>query len=109
MSSIQDLQARAIAVQQKYRELNKKQGHDAWDVKDYAMGLAGDVGDLMKLVMAKDNKRAADDLDAKLTHELMDVLWCIFVLAKEYNIDIDTAFTKAMDELDARIRESTNE
>jgi NTP pyrophosphatase (non-canonical NTP hydrolase) len=103
MSELKDLQKQAMAIRQKYAELNKKDGHDAWAGKDYAMGFAGDFGDLMKLVMAKENMRYIDDVDAKLKHELADCLWSILVLAEHYQVDLDTEFQNTMKELDTRI------
>jgi len=106
MSNIQDLQKRAHEIRQKYNQLNAEHGHEAWDSKAYAMGFVGDVGDLLKLVMAKENLRTlkgVDNVDAKLAHELGDCLWALFVIAASYDIDLEAAFLKTMDELDVRI------
>lgn len=105
MSDLKDLQKRALDVRQKYNQLNEEHGHEKWDGKAFAMGFVGDVGDLLKLVMAKSNLRDAKggDVDAKLQHELGDCLWSLFVLAGYYEIDLEAVFLKTMDELDARI------
>jgi NTP pyrophosphatase (non-canonical NTP hydrolase) len=103
MSDLKDLQKQARDIRQKYAELNMKQGHNQWGGKDYAMGFAGDFGDLMKLVMAKEKMRQIDDVDAKLKHELSDCLWSLLILANEYEIDLDTEFKKTMSELETRI------
>jgi NTP pyrophosphatase (non-canonical NTP hydrolase) len=101
--NISELQKRAMDVRQRYAALNQKDGHDVWDAKAYAMGFAGDFGDLMKLVMAKENLRHVDDVDAKLRHELADCLWCLLVLAEKYQVNLEDAFLHTMDELDKRI------
>jgi NTP pyrophosphatase (non-canonical NTP hydrolase) len=103
MSNLKDLQQRAMAIRQKYAELNKKDGNNQWGPKDYAMGFAGDFGDLMKLVMAKENMRQIEGVDQKLKHELSDCLWSLLVLAEHYDVDLGTEFDKTMKELDARI------
>lgn len=103
MSSLVDLQTRAQAIRQKYDELNKKDGHKKWDGVDYAAGFVGDVGDLVKLVMAKEGKRRGNDVDAKLRHELGDCLWSLLVIAGYYEIDLEEAFHATMDELDERL------
>ncbi len=103
MTNFQDLQQRALEIRKKYETLNTQSGHDAWRAKEYMMGFVGDVGDLMKLVMAKENLRDIDDVDEKLAHELSDCLWCLFVLADRYNIDLAAAFKNTMQELDDRI------
>ena len=59
----QELKNRAKAIQGKYKEFNTKNGQDEWDASAYTQGLVGDVGDLMKLVMARNNLRKAEDLD----------------------------------------------
>jgi len=103
MSDIADLLQRAQDVRQKYNELNAKDGHEAWGGKEYAMGFVGDVGDLLKIVMAKEHLRRMDDVDTKLAHELSDCLWSVLVLADNYGVDIEKEFLKTMDELDQRI------
>ncbi|HSX33817.1 MAG TPA: MazG nucleotide pyrophosphohydrolase domain-containing protein [Candidatus Saccharimonadales bacterium] len=103
MSDLKDLQVRAIEISNKYAELNKKRGNNPWGPKDRAMGFVTDVGELMELVMAKENMRDIDDVDAKLKHELADCLWSILVLAGNYQIDLEAAFMQTMDELTERI------
>lgn len=106
MNDLKDLQKRALDIRLKYAELNKKDGHDAWAGKEYAMGFAGDFGDLMKLVMAKENLRGIDDVDKKLAHELSDCLWSLLVLANHYSVNLEHEFLKTMDELEVRIANS---
>ncbi len=106
MNNLQDLQVRALEVRQKYTELNKKDGHETWDGKAFAMGFVGDVGDLVKLVMAKSNLRHIDDEDKKLKHELADCFWSLLVLASYYEVDLGAEFLKTMDELETRIAEA---
>jgi NTP pyrophosphatase (non-canonical NTP hydrolase) len=105
MSDISKLQQRAMKVRQLYSQLNSKDGHDQWSGKEYAMGFVGDVGDLLKLVMAKENLRHMDDLDTKLAHELADCLWSVLVLSTYYEVDIEKEFMKTMEQLEARISE----
>lgn len=106
MSTLDDLQRRAMAIRQAYNELNKAHEHNTWAGKDYAMGFVGDVGMLMKLVMAKENMRGVKgggDATAKLKHELGDCLWSLFVIAEHYDINLEEAFLGTMDELETRI------
>lgn len=103
MSDLQALQNRAIEIQQKYRLLNSQNGHGVWDVSAYTQGLVGDVGDLMKLIMARENLRSADDIDHKISHELSDCLWSILVIASELHIDLSDAFNRNMNDLEERI------
>jgi NTP pyrophosphatase (non-canonical NTP hydrolase) len=54
----------------------------------------GDVGDLAKLVQAKEGIREIANVDEKLAHELADCLWCVLVLANKYHIDLEGAFPR---------------
>lgn len=104
MSDIEDFKKRVLVIRDIYDELGAKLRNNTWDAKDYAMGFVGDVGDLMKLVAAKEGVRAGEDIDRKLAHELVDCLWSVLILAEHYGIDIDKEFTKNMDELEDRLR-----
>jgi NTP pyrophosphatase (non-canonical NTP hydrolase) len=67
------------------------------------LGLAGDVGDLAKLVQAHEGVRQIDDADEALRHELADVLWAVIVIADRCGIELEAAFTETMDALDAAL------
>jgi len=108
MSDITELQKRALKVRELYTQLNHKDGHESWGGKEYAMGFVGDVGDLLKLVMAKEKLRDTPDVDAELAHELADCLWCVFVLADHYGVNIEKEFIKTMGELEVRISGATS-
>lgn len=103
MSDLNDLQKQAQEIRQKYDELNAKDGHTKWGGIDYTAGFVGDVGTLMKLVMAKDGKRRGDNVDEALRHELGDCLWSLLVIAHHYDIDLENAFKGTMSELEARL------
>lgn len=104
MSDLADLQEKAQEIRRKYDELNAKDGHSKWAGIDYTAGFVGDVGDLMKLVMAKDGKRHGEDVDAKLKHELGDCLWSLLVIANHYGVSLEDAFNTTMTELDERLK-----
>ncbi len=98
------LAARARRVRQLYAKLEKQRGGRPWTCAELAQGFVGDLGDLMKLLMAKEGVRAAANLDARLRHEFGDCLWSLLVLADAYGVDLENAFLQTMDELEARIR-----
>jgi NTP pyrophosphatase (non-canonical NTP hydrolase) len=68
-----------------------------------AIGFVGDVGDLMKLVMAHAGVRTTADADSKLAHELADCLWAVLVLAWLYEINLEEIFIQTMSELEGHI------
>jgi NTP pyrophosphatase (non-canonical NTP hydrolase) len=103
MSDLKDLMARAEEIREKYQAKNARGGKTAWGIRDYAMGFVGDVGDLQKLVMAKENLRDIENLDEKLAHELADCLWSILVIANYYGLDLEKEFKNTMDTITHRI------
>ncbi len=104
---IQELQKRAGEIRDLYEQLNLKERGVTWTRLQLAQGFVGDVGDLQKIVMAKEGLRAMDDVDAKLEHELADCLWSILVLAQKYDVDLEKGFLKTMNDLEKRITMSS--
>jgi NTP pyrophosphatase (non-canonical NTP hydrolase) len=94
----------AKEIKEAYAALNQRSGHRVWGPTEYAQGLVGDVGDLVKLVMAKEHFRAADNLEEKLAHELGDCLWSLLILADSLGMDLERAFLQTMEELRQRTR-----
>ncbi len=93
------LTERALEIRAKYAEFEQQHYGRSWTRAELAQGFVGDVGKLMKLIMAKEGIRKYSDVDNKLEHEFADCLWSILVLAWLYEIDIESAFLKTMDEL----------
>ncbi|HYG83847.1 MAG TPA: MazG nucleotide pyrophosphohydrolase domain-containing protein [Verrucomicrobiae bacterium] len=105
----EQLMARAIDIRKRYDELNASKYGDAWNGHQLALGFVGDVGDLAKIIMAKDGLRDIDgDVDEKLAHELADCLWSVLVLAHRYGVDIEKEFLNTMDHLEQRIAAEVN-
>lgn len=100
---MKDLIQKAVKVRKKYGELEMKKYGKQRTTSQVAQGFVGDVGDLMKLVMAKDGIKEIDNMDKKLEHELADCLYSIFVLADKYNIDLEKSFLSTINELTERI------
>jgi NTP pyrophosphatase (non-canonical NTP hydrolase) len=109
MSNLTDLQKRAVDIRHKYDKMAAKQGRAPWGSKERAMGFVTDMGELMELIMAKENLRDVEDVDAKLAHELADCLWSILNIADYYNVDLEKAFATTMKELDERIARAMHE
>lgn len=101
---LSELATLATEVRDHYAELQIADGHKAWGVAERMAGFVGDVGDLSKLIMAKQGlRRGPENIDEALAHELSDTLWCVLVIADELGIDIEAAFVHAMEELHERI------
>lgn len=91
---------RALTIRKKYREYEIQEYGAAWTNEELALGFVGDVGDLVKLVMAQNGRRRIPDLQNKLDHELVDCLWSVIVLAEMHGVDLEKAFTKTMNDLE---------
>jgi NTP pyrophosphatase (non-canonical NTP hydrolase) len=96
----QQLVERARHVRQLYAEHERRTAGAEWSTTDLALGLVGDVGDLVKLVQAKEGLRNVGDVDLKLAHELADCLWSLIVLADRLGIDLQLAFVETLDGLE---------
>ena len=79
----------------------------AWTAEQVMQGFVGDVGDLMKLVMARQGLRTIPDADVKLGHELADCLWSVLVLARLYEVDLESEFVRMIDEISRRLETSS--
>ncbi|MFN8486124.1 MAG: MazG nucleotide pyrophosphohydrolase domain-containing protein [Caldilineaceae bacterium] len=97
--NLRELTQRAMEIRQRYAALELAKYGRAWTEEEIALGFVGDVGDLMKLIMAHNGIRAIPNAEEKLSHELADCLWAILVLAEMGNVDLEQAFLHTMDEL----------
>lgn len=103
VTEFDEIRERALAVRRRYAEVERRTYGREWNGEELALGLVGDVGDLVKLVQAKEGVRLVDDVDARLAHELADCLWSVLVLADRYGVDLERAFAATMDELEERL------
>lgn len=95
------LSERAMQIRECFARYEQRRTGRTWTREEIAQGFVVDVGDLMKLVMAKAGARRVEgDVDAKLAHELSDCLWSVLVLAKLYGCDLEREFLRTMDELE---------
>lgn len=106
--SLAALTARAHDIRALYATQARRAGTPVWGPAELAQGFVGDVGDLMKLVMAKEGLRPAQaqNLDAALAHELADCLWSILLLADAYQVKLEPAFLATMRELERKLTPS---
>src|SRR3989338_1570084 len=102
-----DIIKRARVIRKAYAELNSREGGKVWGASEYAQGLVGDVGDLMKLIMAKKGFRfsAEENVGVALKHELADCLWAVFMIADELGINLEKEFCSTMRKLKNKITE----
>ena len=89
-----------MQIRQCFAAYEQRRTGRTWTREEIMQGFVVDVGDLMKLVMAKAGARLVDDVDKKLVHELSDCLWSVLVLARLYDVDLEKEFLKTMAELE---------
>lgn len=103
----QDIIKRARVIRKAYNALNFREGNKVWSASEYVQGLVGDVGDLMKLIMAKKGFRfsAEENVNAALKHELADCLWGVLTIADELGINLEKEFIATTNKLENKITE----
>ena len=101
-----EMAARAVRVRERYAAYEVARYGRAWTAQEVALGLVGDVGDLMKLVQARSGVRDIPEAEAKLAHELADCLWSVMVLAQMHGVDLEAAFGRTTDELEAQLAQA---
>ena len=98
------LSARALEIREHFAAMERSHAGRPWTREVVMQGFVGDVGDLMKLVMAKSGIRTVPDADRKLAHELSDCLWSVLVLARLYDVDLEREFLRTMDGIEQKLR-----
>ena len=100
---------RAKQIRERYENYEKSQYGRAWTDEEIALGFVGDVGDLVKLIQARNGVRHIPDVHTALEHELADCLWSVIVLAQAYDVDLERAFTHTMDILERNLSQIEDE
>jgi NTP pyrophosphatase (non-canonical NTP hydrolase) len=97
---LQEATRRALEIRRGFERYEERTYGRRWTLEDLTLGFVGDVGDLAKLVQAKQGVRAVPDGPTRLEHELADCLWSLLVIAHECGVDIESAFSTTMAELE---------
>ena len=71
-----------------------------------AEGFAGDVNNLVKLVMAEHGQRQIANSKEKLDAQLAHCLWSVVVLANMHSVNLESSFMEAMDRLENHLLET---
>jgi len=74
--------------------------------EDIAQGFAGDVNNLVKLVIAEHGRHVITNSKEKLEAQLAHCLWSVIVLGKMHDIDLEQSFMEAMDRLENHLLET---
>jgi len=94
----------AVRIKKLYSEYEEKNFGRKWSKEELFIGFVSDMGDLSRLVLAKEGVMRIENLEEKIGHEISDCLWAILLLANEYNINIEEVFLKNMEALEKKIK-----
>lgn len=97
----------AILLRQRFAEAAERKGQRGWTREEVMQGFVGDVGDLMKLTMARAGIREIPGAEQKLGHELADCLWSVLVLAKLYEVDLEKEFAQMVSDISTKLAVTT--
>lgn len=103
------LTKKAREIKLKYDELNIKRGKKSWGAREFAQGLVGDVGDLTKLLLAKDGFMREENIDEKIIHEIFDCFWSVLIIADELGINLEKEFFEQAEILNNKVGKLLNE
>ncbi|MDD4938429.1 MAG: MazG nucleotide pyrophosphohydrolase domain-containing protein [Candidatus Shapirobacteria bacterium] len=91
--------SKAVLLRNDFLKYEMKNYGKNWDINNIAQGFVGDVGDLMKLILAKEGLRKIENVDEKIAHELADCLWSVLVITSFYKVDLESSYLKMINEL----------
>ena len=94
----------AIRIKKLLTEYEEKKFGRKYTSVEVYLSLISDVGDLSRLILAKNGVRNVPNLTKKIDHEFSDLLWAVLVLANEYEVDIEEAFFRNMRKLEEEIK-----
>lgn len=103
---LQKIIHRAMDLRRQYEKRETElYGSPATSV-DIAEGFAGDVKNLVKLILAEQGQGEIANSKEKLEAQLAHCLWSVVVLAQMHHVDLETSFVEAMDRLEAHLLET---
>ncbi len=97
--TVAEFRQQARELRELFAKFEQQKGVKKWSREIILQGFIGDVGDLTKLCMATDGYRLIPNTKQKLAHELSDCLWSILTLAEMYDVDIEDAYLKTVQQL----------
>ncbi|MEI8339402.1 MAG: hypothetical protein WCF94_01935 [bacterium] len=100
---IKELIDKAVHVQELYHNFEDKKSFKHWNTEQTYNALVSDVGDLGRLVLAKEGYREDDGADKSLEHELAEILMATLVLTEHYKIDLEKAYLNEVDRLEGEL------
>ena len=101
--NLHELTEKVLHIEALYAERKKETSAKQWTAEETYAGMVSDMGDLGRLVLAKEGFREMPDTEKNLPHELAELLYAILLLANRYNIDLSKAFLDEIARLQQRL------
>ena len=99
-----DLVRVVLETRQLFERYEEKSLGKKWGNEELLVGLVTDVGDLARIVLAKEGYRSINgDVDMALRHELADCLWVIIILSEKYKVDLPSAVLEMSKDIKKKI------
>ena len=102
----QKLIHRAMDLRRQYEIKETELYGSPYTSQEIAQSFAGDVNNLVKLILAEHGERQIANSKEKLEAQLAHSLWSVIVLSKIHKVDLETAFMEAMDRLETHLLEA---
>lgn len=101
-----DLVKTVMKTRKLLEKFEQKSTGKQWGNEELLIGLVTDVGDLARLVLAKEGYRSVGkNLDKALRHELADCFWAIIVLAEKYKVNLPEALQEMSSDLQEKLKD----
>ncbi len=105
-----DAVARSMRIRKLYNELEQRKHGGPWTNQEDVIGFVHDVGELGRMVMAAEGRwMHQGDLPNDLGDKLSECLWWLFVFSERLGVDINSAFSSKMSELETSLSSSLEE
>lgn len=98
---------RSLRIREIYHQLEKRNHGSPWTMGEDMIGLVSDIGELGRMVMSAEGRWVyPGDLSKELPDKLSECLWWLFVLSSRLGIDLNTAFSAKLGELEQSLSAS---
>lgn len=96
---------RAMAIREKYHQLEQKHHGSNWTVEEDALAFLTDAGLVGRLTMAQQGRwtKSDSDVPTELAHKLAENIWWQIVLGERMGIDMDKAMTEFLANMEQKL------
>ena len=101
--NLHELTEKVLHIEALYAEHKKETSAKQWTAEETYAGMVSDMGDLGRLILAKEGFRKMPDMEKNLPHELAELLYAVLLLANHYGIDLSKAFLDEIARLEQRL------